>query len=116
MKKKELDGLQSHTVEAGDMEMDFENRITSPDFSPEDAEVENPLRPRTLREYVGQEKAKENLSVFIEAARLRKESLDHERKPRRDACPDGGDFCPRTRIATDGASGSAGDARLYAAA
>ena len=77
MKKKELDGLQSHTVEAGDMEMDFENRITSPDFSPEDAEVENPLRPRTLREYVGQEKAKENLSVFIEAARLRKESLDH---------------------------------------
>lgn len=77
MKKKESDGLLSHTVEADDMEMDFENRITSPDFSPEDAEVENPLRPRSLREYIGQEKAKENLSVFIEAARLRKESLDH---------------------------------------
>ena len=44
---------------------------------PEDGEVENPLRPRTLSDYVGQEKAKENLAVFIEAARLRKESLDH---------------------------------------
>lgn len=77
MKKKVSGGLLSHTVEAEDMEMDFENRITSPDFSPEDADVENPLRPRSLREYIGQEKAKENLSVFIEAARLRKESLDH---------------------------------------
>ena len=43
----------------------------------EDAEVENPLRPKRLTEYIGQEKVKENLSVFIEAARLRKESLDH---------------------------------------
>ena len=44
---------------------------------PEDAEVENPLRPRTLEEYIGQEKVKENLSVFIEAAKQRKEALDH---------------------------------------
>lgn len=74
---QEQDAFRSHTVDASDMETDFENRITTPDFMPEDAEVENPLRPRTLREYIGQEKAKENLSVFIEAARLRKESLDH---------------------------------------
>lgn len=58
-------------------EYDFENRMVAPDYVPEDAEVENPLRPRTLAEYIGQKKVKENLSVFIEAARQRKESLDH---------------------------------------
>ena len=58
-------------------ELDFENRVITPDYSPEDAEVENPLRPRTLSEYIGQEKAKQNLTVFIEAARQRKEALDH---------------------------------------
>ncbi len=62
-------------TERGDS--DFENRVLTPEYSPEDAEVENPLRPRTLSEYVGQTKVKENLSVFIEAARQRKESLDH---------------------------------------
>ena len=58
-------------------EYDFENRMVAPEYTPEDAEVENPLRPKRLTEYNGQEKVKENLSVFIEAARLRKESLDH---------------------------------------
>ena len=58
-------------------EYDFENRMVAPEYTPEDAEVENPLRPKRLTEYIGQEKVKENLSVFIEAARLRKESLDH---------------------------------------
>ena len=58
-------------------EYDFENRMVAPEYTPEDAEVENPLRPKRLTEYTGQEKVKENLSVFIEAARLRKESLDH---------------------------------------
>ena len=58
-------------------EFDFENRMVMPEYSPEDAEVENPLRPRTLSEYIGQEKVKENLSVFIEAAKQRKEALDH---------------------------------------
>ncbi len=38
---------------------------------------ESSLRPHTLREYIGQEKAKENLSIFIEAARRRTEALDH---------------------------------------
>ena len=58
-------------------EYDFENRMVAPEYTPEDADVENPLRPKRLTEYIGQEKVKENLSVFIEAARLRKESLDH---------------------------------------
>ena len=40
-------------------------------------EGEGSLRPRTLTEYIGQEKAKENLSIFIDAAKLRKEPLDH---------------------------------------
>ena len=60
-----------------DFEFDFENRIVDPEYTPEDSEVDNPLRPRVLSEYIGQEKVKENLSVFIEAAKLRKESLDH---------------------------------------
>ncbi len=58
-------------------EYDFENRMVAPEYVPEDAEVENPLRPKVLSEYIGQDKVKENLSVFIEAAKQRKESLDH---------------------------------------
>ena len=50
--------------------------LTSARIQPEDA-GEVSLRPRYLREYVGQEKAKENLEVFIEAAKLRGEPLDH---------------------------------------
>ncbi len=59
-------------------EFDFENRIVSNEYdSTQDAEVENSLRPKTLDEYVGQKKAKENLKVYIESAKLRGESLDH---------------------------------------
>ena len=58
------------------MEMDLENRLVSAEYLPED-DGDNPLRPRTLREYVGQEKVKENLSVFIDAAKMRHEALDH---------------------------------------
>ncbi|MBP0962755.1 MAG: Holliday junction branch migration DNA helicase RuvB [Oscillospiraceae bacterium] len=58
-------------------EMDFENRIVSPDYIRDDNENENSLRPKTLDEYIGQEKAKQNLSVYIEAARQRCEALDH---------------------------------------
>ncbi len=60
-----------------DMEMDFENRMVSPDLLPDDSEAEYSLRPKTMGEYIGQEKAKENLSVFIEAAKLRGDVLDH---------------------------------------
>jgi Holliday junction DNA helicase RuvB len=59
------------------METDFENRIVAPDYTPEDSEAELSLRPRLIAEYIGQQKAKENLKIFIEAARMRGESLDH---------------------------------------
>ena len=58
-------------------EMDLENRITSPDFSESDSDVEFSLRPQSLAEYIGQVKAKENLAVYIEAAKKRGEALDH---------------------------------------
>ena len=55
---------------------ELDTPIVSPTFLPEDS-GELSLRPHTLREYIGQQKAKENLSVFIEAARRRTEPLDH---------------------------------------
>jgi Holliday junction DNA helicase RuvB len=59
-------------------EFDFENRIVSNEYdSEQDGEVENSLRPKTLAEYVGQEKAKSNLKIYIESAKLRGEALDH---------------------------------------
>jgi len=60
-----------------ELEMNFESRIVTPDYTGDDTEIEQSLRPKTLGEYIGQEKAKENLSVFIEAAKLRGEPLDH---------------------------------------
>lgn len=59
------------------MDMDTENRIVTPDLSPEDTDLEFSLRPRQLIDYIGQDKAKENLSVYIEAARRRGDCLDH---------------------------------------
>ena len=50
--------------------------LTTSSHLPEDV-GEGSLRPRTITEYIGQEKAKDNLSVFIDAARLRNEPLDH---------------------------------------
>lgn len=58
-------------------EPDFENRIVTPEYTRDEGENENSLRPKTLEEYIGQEKAKENLRVFIEAAKIRHEPLDH---------------------------------------
>ena len=58
-------------------EMDFENRIVAPEYTAEDGEIDLSLRPKALSEYIGQEKAKENLAIYMEAARRRKESLDH---------------------------------------
>ena len=59
-------------------DMDFENRIVSPEYeNGNDAEVEFSLRPKTLTEYIGQKKAKENLEIYIKAAVGRKEPLDH---------------------------------------
>ena len=58
-------------------DMDFENRIVTPEYTGADAETDFSLRPRTLAEYIGQDKAKENLSIYIEAAKMRGENLDH---------------------------------------
>ena len=54
----------------------YEEPVVAKTFLSEDAQ-EVSLRPHTLKEYIGQEKAKNNLSIFIEAARRRTESLDH---------------------------------------
>lgn len=52
-------------------------RIITTDFTEEDNRIEGSLRPQKLSEYIGQKKAKENLKVYIEAAKQRKEALDH---------------------------------------
>lgn len=54
-----------------------DGRITDPTVSPDEIQSESRLRPKTLGEFVGQTKLKENLAVFIEAAKQRGEQLDH---------------------------------------
>lgn len=53
------------------------DRMISTQIMPEDIKIENNLRPTMLADYIGQEKAKKNLKVFIEAAKNRQEALDH---------------------------------------
>lgn len=60
-----------------EQEMDFEGRLSRPEYTKADEEVEVSLRPHTLDEYIGQDKAKENLSIYIQAAKSRGEPLDH---------------------------------------
>lgn len=55
----------------------MEKRVISTQIQEEDIAVEKNLRPQTLEEYIGQEKAKKNLKVYIEAAKQRGEPLDH---------------------------------------
>ena len=63
-------------IETG--EFDFENRMVAPNSIKTDSdEIDYSLRPKTLSEYIGQEKVKENLSIYIEAAKKRGEPLDH---------------------------------------
>ena len=57
-------------------EMDYENRIVASGYTQDDAN-EQSLRPQTINEYIGQEKVKENLKIYIEAAKNRGETLDH---------------------------------------
>lgn len=57
--------------------MDFEERITASRLNEEDEVMELSLRPKRLAEYIGQKAVTENLKVFIEAAQMRKEPLDH---------------------------------------
>ena len=56
--------------------MDFDDRLVTSEATESDAEQYS-LRPRTLDEYIGQDKVKQNISVFIEAALKRNEALDH---------------------------------------
>ncbi len=59
------------------MMFDENERFVTEGFTEEDSEIEYGLRPRNLDEYVGQDKAKENLKIYIEAAKERHEALDH---------------------------------------
>ena len=56
---------------------DEEDRILTSGFISEDAEIETGLRPKRLEEYIGQNKVKDNLSIYIKAALERREALDH---------------------------------------
>ena len=58
-------------------EFDFEDRIVSTEYSGQDVDTEVSLRPQKLEEYIGQEKAKEILKVYIDAVKLRGDTLDH---------------------------------------
>lgn len=55
----------------------MEERFIAPEKKSEDAEVELSIRPKTLQEYIGQSKIKENLGLYISAAKQRNEALDH---------------------------------------
>ena len=60
-----------------DEEFDFENRMMSTSYTKDDSETDLSLRPKVFEDYIGQDKVKENLRVYIEAAKLRGDSLDH---------------------------------------
>ena len=55
----------------------MEKRIITTEFTEEDSRIENTLRPKSLKDYIGQEKLRQILTVYIEAAKRRKEPLDH---------------------------------------
>ncbi|MYL33334.1 Holliday junction branch migration DNA helicase RuvB [Pontibacillus yanchengensis] len=55
----------------------MDDRMVSGDVQPDEESVEYSLRPQTLAQYIGQGKTKENLKIFIEAAKMRNEPLDH---------------------------------------
>ena len=52
-------------------------RIITTEFAEEDVKIENHLRPQLLKDYIGQQKIKENLAIYIEAAKQRGDALDH---------------------------------------
>ena len=57
--------------------MELDERIISGEILGDDRESEYSLRPKMLSEYIGQDKVKENLKIYIEAAKNRKDALDH---------------------------------------
>ena len=58
-------------------DMEFDERYITPEYTPLDNDIEVSLRPKTMEDYIGQEKVKENLEIYIQAALKRGESLDH---------------------------------------
>jgi len=77
---EEISGLvYSHDNFSEDFESDYgeEMRVVSTEYQDDDSNEELSIRPKTLDEYIGQEKVKENLKIFIDAARQRGETLDH---------------------------------------
>lgn len=62
-------------IETG--EIKYEDRVVTPEVTSDDADIDVSLRPKTLSEYIGQDKVKENLAIYIEAAKRRNEPLDH---------------------------------------
>ncbi|MBQ5329878.1 MAG: Holliday junction branch migration DNA helicase RuvB [Oscillospiraceae bacterium] len=63
-------------IEAGDIE--FEERLIAPTaISSDEDDIDYSLRPKALKDYIGQDKVKENLDIFIKAAMRRREPLDH---------------------------------------
>ena len=60
-----------------EFEYDFENRMSAPEYTPADEDIENSLRPKQLTDYIGQEKVKENFSIYIKAAKQRGKEGDH---------------------------------------
>ena len=67
--------FDSQAEERGDT--DYEGRILSTTYTAGEDDAESSLRPRRMDDYIGQDKAKENLKVYIEAAKLRGDTLDH---------------------------------------
>ena len=61
--------------------MDYEERITAAEIGRGEERTEYTLRPQSLEDYIGQKKATDNLKIFIEAAKLRGEPLDHVQNP-----------------------------------
>jgi holliday junction DNA helicase RuvB len=55
----------------------MEDRIISSEVNESEISIEQSLRPQTLSQYIGQDQVKENLDIYIKAARMRKETLDH---------------------------------------
>ncbi len=73
---KNLFDPMENAIDAGD-EYEFEERLVAREKREEDVDIDAGLRPKTLEDYVGQDKAKENLRIYIEAAKGRGEALDH---------------------------------------
>ncbi len=69
--------INTKVPQYGGEDFDFESRYTSAEYTAEDHETELSLRPKTLEEYIGQEKLKSNLRIYMEAASARQEALDH---------------------------------------